>query len=368
MTDRSAPALEARGLRKRYPKGDRLALDDVSLSLVRGERLSLLGPSGSGKSTLLNTLAGFLNPDSGQVLVDGVDITTTPTSRRNLGMVFQSFALFPHLTVAQNVEYGLRVQGVGGAERARRRTEALELVAMGAFTDRRPKQLSGGQQQRIAFARAIVGEPKVLLLDEPFAALDTALRRELRDQLVQVQARVGITSVLVTHDQEEALSFGDRVAVLRDGAIQQVADPETLYSKPASTFVAGFLGSCSFVDAVIAGVSATSTAAVTAEGRKVVLPFASRLDVGAKATIGLRPEWVTLDESDASDAVAVGRVVRRDFLGTTVEYRLDIGADELLRVTLPSADAGHPATDQEVAVRIRGGVRPMLFDHTGAAA
>jgi putative spermidine/putrescine transport system ATP-binding protein len=229
-----------RGIRKTY--GDVVAVDSIELEIARGEFFTMLGPSGSGKTTTLRIIAGFERPDTGSVLLRGEDVTRRPPYARDVNTVFQDYALFPHLTVFENVEYGLRVKGVKRPERKRRADEALALVRLDGFGGRRPVQLSGGQRQRVALARAIVNHPQVLLLDEPLGALDLKLRQEMQIELKRIQQEVGITFVYVTHDQEEALTMSDRIAVFSQGRIEQVGGPAEVYERPANAFVAGFVG------------------------------------------------------------------------------------------------------------------------------
>src|SRR6266849_4181122 len=236
----AAPAIHVTGLRKRY--GDVVALADVDLDVRSGEFFTLLGPSGSGKTTLLQLIAGFERPDGGRIELGGSDVTQVPPFARNVNTVFQDYALFPHMTVAQNIEYGLRVRRVPRAERREKAGRALEMVRLPGLGGRKPAQLSGGQRQRVALARAIVNEPQVLLLDEPLGALDLKLRQEMQLELQHVQREVGITFLYVTHDQEEALSMSDRIAVLNHGHIEQVGSPIDVYERPATEFVAGFIG------------------------------------------------------------------------------------------------------------------------------
>jgi putative spermidine/putrescine transport system ATP-binding protein len=235
-----------RGLRKRF--GDVVAVDDVDLEIARGEFFTMLGPSGSGKTTTLRLIAGFEQPDAGRVELGGRDVSGLPPYERDVNTVFQDYALFPHMTVGENVEYGLRVSGVGKSERRRRAQEALELVDLGAFGGRTPIQLSGGQRQRVALARAIVNSPRVLLLDEPLGALDLKLRVQMQVELSNIQTELGITFIYVTHDQDEALTMSDRIAVFNEGAIEQVATPAELYEHPASEFVAGFVGTSNILE------------------------------------------------------------------------------------------------------------------------
>jgi putative spermidine/putrescine transport system ATP-binding protein len=252
MTDTVAPvvdapvaptepyAVEFRGVVKQY--GSARALDGIDLALRPGEFVALLGPSGCGKTTALRSLAGLEQIDGGAILVDGADVSTVPTNRRDLGMVFQSYSLFPHMTVRENVEFGLRMRRVAAGERKQRALESLELVGLGHLGSRYAHQLSGGQQQRVALARALVTRPKVLLLDEPLSALDAKVRVGLRDEIRRIQTDLGITTLFVTHDQEEALAVADRVAVMRAGTIEQIGSPMDLYTRPASPFVADFVG------------------------------------------------------------------------------------------------------------------------------
>jgi putative spermidine/putrescine transport system ATP-binding protein len=228
------------GIRKTY--GDVVAVDSVDLEIVQGEFFTMLGPSGSGKTTTLRIIAGFEQPDAGRVLLGGQDVTRRPPYARDVNTVFQDYALFPHMTVGENVEYGLRVKGVKRQERRRRSQEALALVRLEGFGGRKPVQLSGGQRQRVALARAIVNHPRVLLLDEPLGALDLKLRQEMQTELKRIQEEVGITFVYVTHDQEEALTMSDRIAVFSQGRIEQIGSPTEVYERPANEFVAGFVG------------------------------------------------------------------------------------------------------------------------------
>ena len=234
------------GLTKTF--GDVVAVDGVDLEVASGDFFTLLGPSGSGKTTTLRLIAGFERPDSGRVELAGADVTGTPPYERDVNTVFQDYALFPHMDVVDNVAYSLRVRGVGKSERAQRVEEALRVVQLSGMGDRKPLQLSGGQQQRVALARALVSEPRVLLLDEPLGALDLKLRQEMQIELKRIQREVGITFVYVTHDQEEALTMSDRIAVFNEGRIEQVAPPAELYERPATEFVAGFVGTSNLLE------------------------------------------------------------------------------------------------------------------------
>ena len=240
--DAPQPAADVRleGIRKTF--NEVVAVESVDLEIQRSEFFSLLGPSGSGKTTLLRVIAGFERPDSGRVYLRGVDVTNRPPYARDVNTVFQDYALFPHMTVGENVEYGLRVRGIGRKERSDRAASALDMVRLPGFGGRKPSQLSGGQRQRVALARAIVNRPEVLLLDEPLGALDLKLREEMQVELKRIQQEVGITFIYVTHDQEEALTMSDRLAVFNEGRIEQVASPAEVYERPATAFVAGFVG------------------------------------------------------------------------------------------------------------------------------
>jgi putative spermidine/putrescine transport system ATP-binding protein len=244
-TSAATPQISLRGLRKTF--GAVTAVDGVDLDVYDGEFFAMLGPSGSGKTTVLRMIAGFETPTSGSVFLDGADATGLPSYRRDVNTVFQDYALFPHMTVAKNIEYGLVVDKVPKSERVRRLGEALEMVRLGGFGDRRPTQLSGGQRQRVALARALVKRPKVLLLDEPLGALDLKLREQMQLELKAIQRDVGITFVFVTHDQDEALTLCDRLAVFNDGRIEQLGPAQEVYEFPATAFVAGFVGSSNFI-------------------------------------------------------------------------------------------------------------------------
>jgi putative spermidine/putrescine transport system ATP-binding protein len=326
--------LRLEGLTKRFPGASAAAVDDVSLAVPRGAILALLGPSGSGKTTTLRLLAGFEEPDAGRVIVEREDVTALPAARRRFGMVFQHYALFPHLDVGDNVGFGLDAQGVGAADRARRIGEALEQVDLAGFERRRVTELSGGQQQRVALARALAPEPRVLLLDEPLSNLDPALRERTRRELRAVIERVGITTVIVTHEQEEAFDLGDRVALLRDGKLEQEGPPEELYGSPATPFVAAFVGRSSSILATALERSA--------RGWRVEVGGAV-WDVEASAAAGVgpgpvrlvaRPEALWLSAPGATGALD-GIVDARRFLGSTTLYAVRTGAGEVLEVSAP---------------------------------
>ena len=361
MTDTAAQAAlhaaaEARagdvtisGVTKRY--GDQTAVDGLDLHIAQGEFLSLLGPSGCGKTTTLRMIAGFEEPDAGDIRISGASVVGVPPHRRNVNTVFQQYALFPHLTVAENVAFGLRRAHVPRAEIGDRVVEALDMVRMRGFADRRPTALSGGQQQRIALARALVNRPSVLLLDEPLSALDRQLREEMQVELKLLQARLGTTFVFVTHDQGEALSMSDRIAVMRAGRIEQLADADTVYGSPASAYVAGFIGRQNFFSGTASG------ALVEADG--VTLRGTASLVDGTAVRAAIRPEAVRLASgSEPGENRIVGRLVGISHLGESMQYIVESGRHSIVVLTpRPSAPSVQPGDDvtlswdaQDVAV------------------
>ena len=327
--------LRLQGLTRRF--GATTAVDDVSLDIARGEVLALLGPSGSGKTTTLRLLAGFERPDSGRVIVDGLDVTGSPPVTRRFGMVFQHYALFPHLDVCGNVAFGLESLGVNGPELDRRVAAALELVDLGGYERRRISQLSGGQQQRVALARALAPEPRVLLLDEPLSNLDPALRERTRRELHDLIRRIGITTVLVTHEQEEAFDLGDRVAVLREGRLEQVGTPDELYGAPANPFVAGFVGRASTLEGVVVALMNGGTR-VQVEGVEWGVPADAgvqrELRTGQRVRVLLRPEAVWMARPEAGTLGAV--VEARRFAGATSLFAVRTDRGVTLEVSGPS--------------------------------
>jgi len=309
--------VELRGLVKRY--GTTVALDGISLGIQPGEFFTLLGPSGCGKTTSLRSVAGFVVPDGGDVLIDGARVNDMPPHKRRVGMVFQHYALFPHRTVTQNVAFGLRMQGTGKAEIATRVADALALVQLPGYGARYPRQLSGGEQQRVALARALVTRPAVLLLDEPLGALDKKLRDHMKIELKRLQREVGITTIYVTHDQEEALTMSDRIAVMHRGRVEQVATPRELYQAPATAFVASFIGNINLLPG-----RSVSYGVVELNGLKVAATGAAA--VGATVRVALRPERVRLDPAETVDTVLAATVAHVVYQGETVRYLLTADA------------------------------------------
>jgi putative spermidine/putrescine transport system ATP-binding protein len=332
---RNGVRVQLQGLRRYF--GDVHALDDMSLDMAPGELVVLLGPSGCGKTTALRVLAGLEDADAGRVVVDGRDITAVPTSKRDIGMVFQAYSLFPHMTARDNVGFGLRLRGRGSGERKKRAEEYLELVGLDSHADRYANQMSGGQQQRVALARALAIQPQVLLLDEPLSALDAKVRVQLRDEIRRIQLEVGITTLFVTHDQEEALAVADRVGVMRDGRIEQIGKPDVIYRAPTSAFVAEFIG----LTNKIAGTASGDTALVL--GNSVPLLPGSPTSGSVIALV--RPEAVRMTavlagSGDSGRATVVatsflgahGRVQARLIDGTLLLAQMSVGETVALAV------------------------------------
>jgi spermidine/putrescine transport system ATP-binding protein len=337
------PVVEFQAVSMRY--GDVLAVDKVDLEIAQGTFVSLLGPSGCGKTTSLRMIAGFEQPVSGHVLIEGIDVTGVPAYRRPVNMVFQHYALFPHLNVFDNVAFGLRQLRPRPSrdEIGRRVSETLELVRLSGLDQRRSFELSGGQQQRVALARALINRQLVLLLDEPLAALDRKLRRDMQIELQNLQRNVGITFVLVTHDQEEALSMSDRVCIMREGRIVQTGSPRALYDEPVNRYVADFVGRSNFLSATVDGLRGDEVEVILADGTRSagrVPPGARRPRVGDAVDLALRPELIRLDSGGGEPADDHRRLVRpavvrnRIFLGEHTEYLVAAeGLGELLVLT-----------------------------------
>jgi putative spermidine/putrescine transport system ATP-binding protein len=328
------PHLVLRGLRKTF--GLTVAVDGLDLSVAPGEFVALLGPSGCGKTTTLRMVAGFERPDQGEILVQGLRTTDKPPHRRDVGIVFQNYALFPHMTVAENVGYGLRMRKVPAAERRARVAAALELVRLGGLDARYPRQLSGGQQQRVAVARAVVIRPSVLLFDEPLSNLDARLRRTMRDELRELQRTLRIATILVTHDQEEALSLADRIVVMRAGRVEQIGSPEAIYADPATPFVAEFIGQCNFLAGHVRAPDGATPVFRADAGLDLPLVPSAVGWHGRRGTVALRPEAIALlepDEAPAPGVTVVDAAVRHvTYLGALRQYRMATKTGAELRV------------------------------------
>ena len=346
---RAGVEVRLESLQRRY--GTVTALNDFSLTLAPGELVALLGPSGCGKTTALRLLAGLEEADGGRVVIGGQDVTGLPANRRDVGMVFQSYSLFPHMVAWENVAFGLQMRKVGAAERKRRALEVLELVGLAPYANRYAVQMSGGQQQRVALARALAIRPKVLLLDEPLSALDAKVRSRLRDEIRRVQLEVGITTLFVTHDQEEALAIADRVGVMNAGHIEQLGPPTQVYTRPATPFVAEFVGLTNRLPGNV------KRGAVVVRGTELPLVHPDAPDGPAIALV--RPEAVTLaSDGDMGDGPLVGNVIAVAFLGATSRVTVDLG-DITVLVQLPtSAAAAHPAGTR---VRLELRTDPVLI-------
>ncbi|MEJ8570627.1 ABC transporter ATP-binding protein [Microbaculum marinum] len=329
--------VEISGVSKRY--GDVTALDNVSLSLENGEFFGLLGPSGSGKTTLLRSIAGFVHPDAGRILIDDEDVSRIPTHRRDIGMVFQNYALFPHMSVFENIAFALSVRRHGKAETAERVEAMLRLVQLTGYGGRRPDQLSGGQQQRVALARALVSRPRVLLLDEPLGALDKALRQQMQVELRQIQQEVGITTILVTHDQEEALTLSDRIAIFREGEVVQSGAPDRIYERPRTAFAAEFLGATNFLTGVPSAQEGAVGRIALADGQTIATldPLPAGPRSSGSVTVTVRPEKFSIHlgaRPDFGGATPVncirGTIARQIYLGASITYGVSAGGVELV--------------------------------------
>ncbi len=350
--------IELRGVTTRY--GSVVANDRLDLVVRRGELLTLLGPSGCGKTTALRTMTGHVRPTEGRVIIDGCDVTAVPTHRRELGMVFQNFALFPHMTVADNVGFPLMIRGLARAERGQRVAETLRLVRLEAHGAKYPRQLSGGQQQRVGLARALIYRPKVLLLDEPLSNLDARLREEMRFEIREVITRLGITAVYVTHDQEEALALSDRIAIMHRGRIAQLGSPEEIYGRPASRFVAEFVGLSTFLEGRVERVDGGEMVIAVAGGRLAV-PARPGAAAGQPALLLVRPNEIELLPPDAppGDGVLDAVVEAGTYLGDRMDYR--VGLPGGLRLRLQAGVAVRLAPGAAVRLRIPRG-RALVLD------
>jgi spermidine/putrescine transport system ATP-binding protein len=347
----SGIAVELEGVCKRF--GDFEAVKEMSLQVRQGEFFSMLGPSGCGKTTTLRLIAGFEQPSDGSIRLDGEDVASVPPYRRSVNTVFQSYALFEHLDVSENVAFGLRRRKVPKPEIVQRVGEALELVALGHRAQDRPAQLSGGMRQRVALARALVNRPSVLLLDEPLGALDLQLRKQMQVELKRIQREVGITFIYVTHDQEEALAMSDRIAVMHDGVVEQLGAPEEIYEHPVKPFVAGFIGISNLLPATVedGGVRLSG-------GQLVPAPVPDGIAQGTAVQLSVRPEKLWIDELEPGMAQVEGTIAERVYLGTTTQLIVELGPDARL-VALEQNTARARADDRwELGDRVRIGWLP----------
>jgi spermidine/putrescine ABC transporter ATP-binding subunit len=354
-------AVRLLGASKRF--GKVVALEDATLSIRRGELMTLLGPSGCGKTTLLNLVAGFLVVDDGEIEIDGKRVNEIPTYKREIGMMFQNYALFPHMSIAENVGYGLRMRGIDKPDLKRRVAEALTLVRLTGVEDRRPYQLSGGQQQRVALARALVVSPKVLLLDEPFSALDRNLRASMQIEIKEIQRKIGVTTIFVTHDQSEALSLSDRIAVMFEGRIRQVGSPDEIYRRPADRFVASFVGDVNVLRGRLDRID--GQAIVTLGAVKVTVPSEplARVQSGDYVDIFVRPEQLRF--ANAGEPIAIeGTVAAHVYQGGYVNLYLEAPdvctSRVLVRSPEPDAISRWP-TGTRIGISIAGS-EAMAFE------
>jgi spermidine/putrescine transport system ATP-binding protein len=341
-------AVELSGVTKRF--GEFVAVDSLTLEIREGEFFSLLGPSGCGKTTTLRMIAGFEEPTEGEIRVAGEPMRGVPPYRRPVNTVFQSYAVFPHMNVFDNVAFGLRRAGVKGEELRQRVTEACAMVQLEGFEKRKPSQLSGGQQQRVALARALVNKPKVLLLDEPLGALDLKLRKEMQLELKSLQHEVGITFVYVTHDQEEALTMSDRIAVMNEGRVKQVADPNTLYESPRNRFVANFIGQTNVFSGTVESVNGEKVTLRTRGGTRIeAVTHENGVEVGAEAQAAVRPEKVRF--GSAGDNVSNAGIRQIVYLGVSTQYIAELSdGTPLVLYQQNTQDSAGPGVGEEVSV------------------
>ena len=336
--------LEIEHLEKSF--GATRVVKDFNLKIEKGEFISLLGPSGCGKTTVLRMVAGFETPTSGVIRIDGKDVVNLKPNQRNIGMMFQAYALFPNLTVAQNVGFGLKVAGVDKAESAKRVDEMLGLIGLPDLGNRYPFQLSGGQQQRVALARALAVRPRVLLLDEPLSALDAKIRVSLREEMRAIQQRLGITTIFVTHDQEEALSMSDRVVVMHQGIADQIGTPFEIYNRPTTRFVANFVGTLNTVEADVLD---PATGRVLLAGQDITL---GRPLPAGKVTLGSRPEMISLGDHPGRETRLTGTITEVHFLGSVIRIRARVGDGILAFDTFNASDAPPPKIGDQVTLSV----------------
>jgi len=339
------------GVQKSYD-GEILVVKDLNLNVVRGEFLTMLGPSGSGKTTVLMMLAGFEVPTHGDILLNGQPINNVPPHKRGIGMVFQNYALFPHMTIAENLAFPLQVRRMGKAEAEEKVKRALSMVQLDAFGNRRPAQLSGGQQQRVAVARALVFEPELVLMDEPLGALDKNLREEMQYEIKHIHEHLGVSVVYVTHDQSEALTMSNRIAVFDDGVIQQLAPPPSLYEEPQNAFVAAFIGENNKLVGKITGVNGNSCSVELDSGGTVQALAVNIGQVGERTTLSLRPERVLIDPpADKYPNTFEAKVEELIYLGDHIRTRINFAGNDQFVVKVPNAQ-GHAIINEGGSVRV----------------
>ena len=333
--------ISIKNISKQFKANDYKTVDNISLDILKGESFSLLGPSGCGKTTLMRMIAGFEKPDSGQIFIDGIDMTDIPPYQRPVNMMFQSYALFPHMDIWHNVAFGLKQEKTSKAEIERRVEEALKMVGMQDFSHRKPSQISGGQQQRIALARSLIKRPKVLLLDEPLGALDRQTSERTQVELTNIQRLLDITFLVVTHDQEEAMSMSDRMAVMKDGKLQQVGTPKEIYESPNSRFVANFVGSINVFHGYVSDNSKKNRLTISSEEIESPMFVNSydKLDLGRETWVAVRPEEMGIysEPDDDSHNHAQGIIIDISFLGNQIIYHVELRSKKIVHVSLPTS-------------------------------
>lgn len=330
---------------KTYPGAQKPSVDHVSFSLPRGEMLALLGPSGCGKTTILRMIAGLVSPTSGAIMLDGRDVSSIPVYKRNMGMVFQAYALFPHMTIAENVSFGLEMRNVGRAEREERVAKALDLVKLTGLGGRKVSQLSGGQQQRAAIARSLVIEPELLLLDEPLSNLDAKLRDEMRDEIRDIQARTGVTTIFVTHDQDEALSMADRLAVMSAGKLEQIGTPREIFDRPQTEFVASFIGAGTLFEGKV-----TEPGLAIVDGMDAIR-FAGNATAGQTVKLMIRPHRLLVARDTGGVNCFTGKVEHIVYRGQMLTLNVRCGG-RLLQADLPTHAGGLPEKGDDVTLTV----------------
>jgi spermidine/putrescine transport system ATP-binding protein len=353
VSEEGGVAISLEGVAKRF--GSVVAVQETTLDVREGEFFSLLGPSGCGKTTTLRMIAGFEVPDEGRVLLRGADVTSTPPNQRNVNTVFQHYALFPHMSVFDNVAFGLELRKVPRGDRRDRVAEMLRIVQLGGMEKRKPQQLSGGQQQRVALARALVNRPAALLLDEPLGALDVKLRKQMQLELKRIQTELGTTFVYVTHDQEEALTMSDRIGVMHAGAVEQVGDPKQIYERPTTPFVADFIGSLNALDFRVDEVAEGVAVMRLSERERLVVPVGADTRPGGRLQVGVRPERIRIEPANGrppeGGSRVEGTITELVYLGGLTHFHVDAG---------PAGQVVSHRMDDEVASSLAPGKRVVL--------